>query len=223
VMKILNANRINLAYDSFGNEVAGVILLIAGLGTQMIRWTVPFCEDLAALGYRVIRFDNRDVGCSTHFTQHATPDFGCLVSMLLAGQRPDVPYTLNDMANDAVGLLDAVHRPGARRRPLNGRHDRANTGKRASRAGSIAHLYHVEHGQSGPATGSAGRDGDDDAPRAQSRLRREDFWSTISPSRGVSQAPAIRLTKRHIAPLFWKKSDAPTIPAVSDGRLPRWP
>jgi pimeloyl-ACP methyl ester carboxylesterase len=107
-MKILKVNRINLAYDSFGDEVAGVILLIAGLGTQMIRWTVPFCQNLAALGYRVIRFDNRDVGCSTHFTQHAVPDFGSLASMLMAGQRPDVPYTLDDMANDAVGLLDAL-------------------------------------------------------------------------------------------------------------------
>ncbi|MEJ0096505.1 MAG: alpha/beta hydrolase [Methylocella sp.] len=97
-----------LAYDSFGDETAEVILLIAGLGTQMVRWTVPFCQDLSALGYRVIRFDNRDAGCSTHFTQHATPEFGFLVPMLMAGQRPDVPYTLDDMANDAIGLLDAL-------------------------------------------------------------------------------------------------------------------
>ena len=108
-MKILKVNRINLAYDSFGDEVAGVVLLIAGLGTQMIRWTVPFCQNLAALGYRVIRFDNRDVGCSTH--------------------------------------------------------DRANIGKRASRAGSIADLYYVEHRESDSASGSVGPDGDDDAPR----------------------------------------------------------
>jgi pimeloyl-ACP methyl ester carboxylesterase len=107
-MSTLNANSINLAYDSFGDEAAEVILLIAGLGTQMIRWTAPFCQGLAERGYRVIRFDNRDAGCSTHFTQHGTPDFGSLASMLMAGQRPDVPYTLDDMANDAVGLLDAL-------------------------------------------------------------------------------------------------------------------
>lgn len=108
MMSTLNANSINLAYDSFGDEAAEVILLIAGLGTQMIRWTAPFCQDLAERGYRVIRFDNRDAGCSTHFTQHGTPDFGSLASMLMAGQRSDVPYTLSDMVSDAIGLLDAL-------------------------------------------------------------------------------------------------------------------
>jgi pimeloyl-ACP methyl ester carboxylesterase len=107
-MSTLNANSINLAYDSFGDEAAEVILLIAGLGTQMIRWTPPFCQDLAERGYRVIRFDNRDAGGSTHFTQHGTPDFRSLASMLMAGQRPDVPYTLGDMVSDAIGLLDGL-------------------------------------------------------------------------------------------------------------------
>jgi pimeloyl-ACP methyl ester carboxylesterase len=107
-MSALNANGINLAYDSFGDEAAEVVLLIAGLGTQMIRWTAPFCQKLVERGYRVIRFDNRDAGCSTHFTQHGTPDFASLASMLMAGQRPDVPYTLDDMVSDAIGLLDAL-------------------------------------------------------------------------------------------------------------------
>jgi pimeloyl-ACP methyl ester carboxylesterase len=74
----------------------------------MIRWTVPFCEALAARGYRVIRFDNRDSGCSTHFHQCAPPDFGALAAALMAGQRPEVPYTLHDIAADAIGLLDAL-------------------------------------------------------------------------------------------------------------------
>jgi pimeloyl-ACP methyl ester carboxylesterase len=107
-MQILNANNVSLAYDSFGDEAAEAILLISGLGTQMIRWTVPFCQELVARGYRVVRFDNRDAGCSTHFTDHAIPDFGALVAMLMAGQRPEVPYTLYDMAKDTVGLLDAL-------------------------------------------------------------------------------------------------------------------
>ena len=105
---LVTATGIDLAYDSFGDDGAEAILLIAGLGTQMIRWTVPFCEALAARGYRVIRFDNRDAGCSTHFTHHAAPDFGTLAAMLMAGQRPDVPYTLHDMAEDAIGLLGAL-------------------------------------------------------------------------------------------------------------------
>jgi pimeloyl-ACP methyl ester carboxylesterase len=56
-MNILKANGVDLAYDSFGNETDEAIVLIAGLGTQMIRWTVPFCRVLAARGYYVIRFD----------------------------------------------------------------------------------------------------------------------------------------------------------------------
>ncbi|HEV2507164.1 MAG TPA: alpha/beta hydrolase [Mesorhizobium sp.] len=107
-MVIVKTNAIDLAYDSFGNEADEAILLIAGLGTQMIRWTAPFCEELAARGYRVIRFDNRDAGCSTHFHQFAPPDFGVLAATLMAGQRPDVPYTLADMAADAIGLLDVL-------------------------------------------------------------------------------------------------------------------
>ncbi len=107
-MKIAKANGIELAWDDFGDARDEAILLIAGLGTQMVRWTRPFCETLAAKGYRVIRFDNRDAGCSTHFTASAAPDFGALASALMAGRRPDVPYALEDMAADAIGLLDAL-------------------------------------------------------------------------------------------------------------------
>ncbi|WP_175561941.1 alpha/beta fold hydrolase [Kaistia soli] len=97
-----------LAWDEFGDAANENILLISGLGAQMIRWTRPFCEGLAARGYRVIRFDNRDAGRSTHFCSAATPDFGALASALMAGRQPDVPYTLHDMAADAIGLLDAL-------------------------------------------------------------------------------------------------------------------
>lgn len=107
-MTIVNANGIELACDHFGREGDPTILLIAGLGVQRIRWAVPFCEELAARGYRVIRFDNRDAGCSTHFGHCAAPDFGALAAALMAGRRPEVPYTLPDMAADAVGLLDAL-------------------------------------------------------------------------------------------------------------------
>jgi pimeloyl-ACP methyl ester carboxylesterase len=112
-MAILRVNGVNLCYDSFGDSNAMPILLIAGLGTQMIRWPVLFCETLAAWGYRVIRFDNRDAGCSSHFTDHRPPDFAALASALAAGQRPCVPYTLHDMADDTIGLLDALGIEGA--------------------------------------------------------------------------------------------------------------
>jgi len=105
---LIKVNGIDLAYESYGNESDETILLIAGLGTQMLRWTVPFCEMLAARGFRVIRFDNRDTGLSTHFDYYAKLDFEALAKTLMSGQRPDIPYTLNDMSDDTVGLLDTL-------------------------------------------------------------------------------------------------------------------
>ena len=107
-MNILKVNGIDLAYESYGNKTDETILLIAGLGTQMIRWTVPFCEMLVARGFRVIRFDNRDTGLSTHFSHYPTLNFEALANTLMSGQRPDIPYTLNDMSDDAIGLLEAL-------------------------------------------------------------------------------------------------------------------
>ncbi len=107
-MKRVETNGVELAFEVFGSPADPAILLVAGLGTQMIRWTVPFCRALAARGYRVIRFDNRDAGGSTHFGHVAAPDLGALAAALLAGRTPTVPYTLQDMAADAVGLLDAL-------------------------------------------------------------------------------------------------------------------
>ncbi|WP_405112897.1 alpha/beta hydrolase [Paenibacillus sp. FSL K6-1217] len=107
-MNMIQANGMELAYDSFGNENDEAILLIAGLGTQMIRWTGAFCEQLATRGFRVIRFDNRDTGCSTHYSHYPAMDFNALAAALMSGQRPDMPYTLDDMASDVIGLLDAL-------------------------------------------------------------------------------------------------------------------
>jgi pimeloyl-ACP methyl ester carboxylesterase len=107
-MNITNSNGVELAYDRFGNPDDPSILLIAGLGTQMIRWTPSFCEGLTGLGYHVVRFDNRDAGKSTHFGRYGTPDFAALSLALMAGEKPDVPYTLYDMAADAISLLDAL-------------------------------------------------------------------------------------------------------------------
>lgn len=102
------ANGLTLAYESFGPEGAPAVLLIAGLGTQMIRWSDGFCGGLAEQGYRVIRYDNRDTGLSTHLDALPAPDFPALVKVLMAGGRPEVPYGIADMAADATGLLDAL-------------------------------------------------------------------------------------------------------------------
>ena len=88
------ANGIELEYETFGDRTAPPLLLIGGLGTQMIGWDEEFCELLAARGFRVIRFDNRDAGLSTWMDR-------------------DSVYSLDDMAADAVGLLDALGIPAA--------------------------------------------------------------------------------------------------------------
>ncbi|WP_158816990.1 alpha/beta fold hydrolase [Methylocapsa sp. S129] len=106
-MPRVNANGIVLEYDAFGSDDHEPILLISGLGVQMIRWTVPFCETLASQGYRVIRFDNRDVGLSTYFDS-AVPDLAVVARAAARGEPPQIPYTLYDMADDAIGLLDAL-------------------------------------------------------------------------------------------------------------------
>lgn len=107
-MPRVEANGISIEYDSFGSEDAEPILLIAGLGIQLIGWTAPFCEMLAAQGFRVIRFDNRDVGLSTHFSDTPVPELTTVAAALMRGERPYVPYTLYNMAEDALGLLDAI-------------------------------------------------------------------------------------------------------------------
>jgi pimeloyl-ACP methyl ester carboxylesterase len=100
------ANGIELAWESFGDEKAPVILLVMGLGMQMIGWPEAFCTQLAARGYRVVRFDNRDVGLSTHFTGDVNP---LQVFDELRRKKPvQSAYLLADMANDAFGLLDAL-------------------------------------------------------------------------------------------------------------------
>lgn len=108
IMTLVAANGIDLAWDSFGDPADDTVLLISGLGAQRIRWTARFCAMLAARGYRVIRFDNRDAGGSTHLTALEPPDFSELAAALMAGRRPAVPYALDDMAADAIGLLDAL-------------------------------------------------------------------------------------------------------------------
>ena len=102
------ANGISIEYDSFGEEDSEPILLIAGLGVQMIGWTEPFCNILASKGFQVIRFDNRDVGLSTHFPEAPVPTYASVADALSRGDRPEIPYTLHDMASDVVGLLDAL-------------------------------------------------------------------------------------------------------------------
>lgn len=102
------ANGIELEYESFGNPADPTILLIMGLGAQLTLWPLPFVEALVERGFHVVRYDNRDVGLSTKLDHARPPRIGMLVLQRLLRLRPRVPYTIGDMAADAVGLLDAL-------------------------------------------------------------------------------------------------------------------
>ena len=100
------SNGIEIEYESFGLTSQETIVLISGLGVQMIRWPVEFCNILVSNGYHVVRFDNRDVGLSTSFTHAGVPNFEDVSRAVLRGEHPSVPYTLFDMVEDIVGLLN---------------------------------------------------------------------------------------------------------------------
>jgi pimeloyl-ACP methyl ester carboxylesterase len=102
------ANGIELCYEAFGAPDAEPLVLIMGLGAQMIHWDDEFCRDLAARGFRVIRFDNRDIGHSTKMSGGKPLHPLELLKLRIFKIAPEAPYKLWDMANDAVGLLDAL-------------------------------------------------------------------------------------------------------------------
>ncbi|MHA2071586.1 MAG: alpha/beta fold hydrolase [Candidatus Thorarchaeota archaeon] len=102
--KTAKVGDIEIVYDTFGDSSNPPMLLVMGLGAQMVRWDEAFCQYIAAQGRWVIRFDNRDVGLSTKFDNAGVPN----VMALIQGETVDVPYKLIDMAGDAVGLLDAL-------------------------------------------------------------------------------------------------------------------
>jgi pimeloyl-ACP methyl ester carboxylesterase len=112
-MPSVAANGIQIEYETFGDSSGRPLLLIIGLGGHMIHWDGDLCRDLAARGHYVIRFDNRDVGLSTKFGEAGIPNLPEIFGKLLRGEPIKPPYTLDDMADDAVGLLDALHIPKA--------------------------------------------------------------------------------------------------------------
>jgi pimeloyl-ACP methyl ester carboxylesterase len=107
--QIARANGIELCYEIFGEADAEPMLLIMGLGAQMIQWDDDFCRQLAVRGFRVIRFDNRDIGKSSRMTggKRLTPVE--LLKLRFLKIPVAAPYTLRDMAQDVTGLMDALH------------------------------------------------------------------------------------------------------------------
>jgi pimeloyl-ACP methyl ester carboxylesterase len=107
-MPQVHANGIQVEYQTYGSANDPALLLVMGLGAQMTRWDDALCNLLAAAGLHVIKFDNRDVGLSTHLTSAGLPNLPAIAAALARGDEPDVAYTLSDMGADGFGLLDAL-------------------------------------------------------------------------------------------------------------------
>lgn len=103
-MQTTRVGEIELAHETFGSPEDTPLLLVMGLATQMIGWPDDFCRMLAERGLYVIRFDNRDIGLSTHLDHAGAPD----VLAVMGGDHSRVAYRLADMAEDTAGLLDAL-------------------------------------------------------------------------------------------------------------------
>ncbi len=105
---LAQANGMTLEYDTFGDPADPAVLLVMGLAGQMVAWDEELCARLAARGFHVIRFDNRDIGRSTWLDHEPVPSFGGLLWARRRGLPLRVPYLVTDMADDALGLLDAL-------------------------------------------------------------------------------------------------------------------
>ena len=107
-MPNIRANNIDIYYEENGPADGPVILLVMGLGAQMIAWPDEFIHGLVSKGYRVIHYDNRDVGLSQRMEGAKTPHLVWTMFKARIGLPVRVPYTLGDMAADGIGLLDAL-------------------------------------------------------------------------------------------------------------------
>jgi pimeloyl-ACP methyl ester carboxylesterase len=106
----LPANGLQIAYETFGDRDDRPLLMVMGLGASMLLWHPDLCAMLAGRGFFVIRFDNRDVGGSSHLRDARPPD---VMGALMRGDVSSASYSLDDMAEDGFGLLDALGLPTA--------------------------------------------------------------------------------------------------------------
>lgn len=107
-MAKITANGIEIEYETFGADDAPVALMIMGLGGQLTMWPDEMVEDLVRGGYRVILFDNRDIGLSHHHNGEKSPSILRQIILRRIGIKLKTPYELADMARDTLGLMDAL-------------------------------------------------------------------------------------------------------------------
>ena len=131
-MTSVRANGITIEYLDEGPREAPVVMLIMGLGMQLIAWPDSFCQGLLERGFRVVRFDNRDAGLSTRIPSAGSFATTAMIARALLGMPVKPPYRLADMARDAIGLMNAL---GIERAHVVG----------ASMGGMIAQILAIEY------------------------------------------------------------------------------
>ncbi|MDP4226335.1 MAG: alpha/beta hydrolase, partial [Bacteroidota bacterium] len=103
------SNGLTIAYEAFGNKENEAIIFIQGTGATMLHYPEQLCQKLASKGFYVIRFDNRDIGLSTHLDSLGQPDWNAIGPYVGTCKPAPLPYTLLDMAKDVIGLMDALN------------------------------------------------------------------------------------------------------------------
>ena len=98
-----------ICYETFGNAHDPCIILIAGIGGQLVDWSSILINGLANKGFFVVVFDNRDAGLSRHYDELGVPNFSEAIATIQQGQLFHPPYTLEDMAADVIALMDELH------------------------------------------------------------------------------------------------------------------
>ena len=126
------ATGIEIEYETFGSPSNPTVLLVSGFTAQLLMWPADFCQMIAEAGFHVVRFDNRDCGLSTKLDGREVDTNGVIHAVLMEDPVPAVPYTLSDMAADAIGLLDAL---GVERAHIVG----------GSMGGMIVQIMAIEH------------------------------------------------------------------------------
>jgi pimeloyl-ACP methyl ester carboxylesterase len=124
----VDANGIQIEYETFGEPDSPALLLIIGLAGQLIDWDEKLCHQLAQKGHYVIRFDNRDAGLSSKIEEAGEPDIIKIIEALMRGETIDPPYTIEDMAAHYRTAGCFRYRKGAYMRNVNGRNDCTNNG-----------------------------------------------------------------------------------------------
>lgn len=192
-MPFADAGELRIAYESFGRPDATPVILIMGLGAQMLAWRTGFCEQLAAHGFRVIRFDNRDVGLSSRVEASVPPTLWSLTSRAW-GHRVKPPYQLTDMAEDVIALMDAL---GIERAHLVG----------ASMGGMIAQLCAINHRRRVASLSSMmSTTGDPDLPGPDWRVQRE--WLRPIPAEPKAQLERlVQIRKLVGSPDFFEEEE----------------